>query len=365
VSRPSTDTIAGTLAPQLKEAGDNPPAALPRPLLALSTELDKFGTGQDKISVPAIKNVTPSSVWAESRSQIQSAITDALDNCEWEHIKSSFPIADDEDKVTALLFLSASHRRAGAWLTANPSQFYTALSDEHFIDAVRRRLCYTFQNDKTKCPLCKKKIVDRHHLHAQRCSKNHAARSTRHTRLKNVLAHLVRVYFKKFSVQNEPPMADVADPKPCNTKERRADLLVTSPDGTFVVIDTVINYPNIKHGLETGATSEASAAAKIKRYVKNYIIDEAAIIPFAVDTNGAMNVTAELWLKTMAKTQASSTGADGSTTVDWTYYGYLVRVAFEMTALAVQRGVSAVTADYRASCAAPPAAPAAALAADD
>jgi hypothetical protein len=339
--------VVRQLAPQVADAGDSPAAELVRPLAELHKCLQQFGTQPGQINVPALAQVATTTVWEEPRPKIQEVVSEAVWQREWEIITNSLPTATLTDKHAKALFLSASQRHAGAWVTANPVSFYTSMSDTAFIDAVRRRVGHRFRQQPDQCPLCNG-TRDCFDNHAQTCAAMKGPRNVRHTCVKQALHAFFDKLKDHFICRMEARVGEYWPPRSPEHSGGRADIViqeVAGPDSYCV--DTVISGVDFSLALEARASAEAAAAAKLKHYSDRFDIPAASIIPVAMEPPGALAEITVEWLKRMAKVAATTrTDAQGGTRVNWTYYGKLVREVFEQVAVQLQAATAAVALAY-------------------
>ena len=125
----------------------------------------------------------------------------------------------------------------------------------------------------------------------------------------------------------------------------RVDTYMQLPDGN-IVVDTTVGHP-----LAPGAHERRGAAAahkekfKIKFITDRYTISEATIIPFAVETYGAMGGKAAELLRFLARKKYG----EGNGVA----YGQFIAFHRTRIAVAVQRGNAVAIARWRAQSVAP------------
>ena len=157
------------------------------------------------------------------------------------------------------------------------------------------------------CTRCGKPCDERG-LHALVCKSTGGKRNSRHKAVKYSLMRVVR-QVPSVSVLNEPPVDQyykwrAAVPRDQRTN-RRADVAVIDQDqaeGPTSLIDIVVEHRGQEACAEEGATATVAAsgeAKKISLYTKLFTMNNADIIPFAMESNGALGPLGMGFLKRM------------------------------------------------------------------
>jgi hypothetical protein len=357
--------VIKTLCPQLVDAVQgvsDRPDDMPRHLRALHDTLLRFGKGNDTlVHIESMADFTLHNMFDEPlpTAGLQHKITEALAQRELDEIKASLDTRNTADKQAMMILNSVVHKSSGAWVTANPTSYYTKMSDQNFRDSAQLRVGMQQRDEPGACAKCgSATAMDIYHLHVQRCRGKDNAQvgnlTERHTDIRDVLKTIISKYLPKYKSIKEPLVTDPRWKWPTvgnvSNSMRRGDLIVwTTEEGGApepVLIDITCTGLNPAGPAEPLANADKATAAKINKYKSAFKIPDNQLIIFSVEATGAINKAGVDWLKSIIKHQFTTRRGNNYIT-DWKQYSKLVRLAFEWIAVAVQKGVGTQVASYR------------------
>lgn len=210
--------------------------------------------------------------------------------------------------------------------------------------------------------------------HAFRCRHTKGQITARHTGINRALYNLVRSSKLNHHVhaqleQLTSVIFNVRDGK----QDCRADMIFTgtSPNGAFrsKVLDVVVCHPlpdshPDEARLPPGKAADRAEERKIAHYMANHVLEEDDVIPFAIETLGAMGDHGVRLLKelaTAAVPPVMSAEGDGNDDKGVDLDGMrslFIRAVRERLSVTLQRGNAAVIRVWRRDCIGPAAGPA-------
>ena len=201
--------------------------------------------------------------------------------------------------------LSASQPAAKLWLSTVPEEKGLTLTDVEFRAAIKLRLSIPSLPSSAHyfcaCDPAKRIINDTHHSHV--CDLIHKSTGfSRHEAIVSTLADLARSTGHSARFKNEFLVR-----KTEKEKNIQPDLFVYAADGTRYMIDVSITAPDADSYLKLRSNTVPLAAAKNRENVKDKDYEKLAqdnemiLVPFVMETHGAVGTKAKDFLTALSK----------------------------------------------------------------
>jgi len=253
---------------------------------------------------------------ANGDNKLQQLIYSSLQELEMQKLKAD--LADDRSALAQLE--SAGYGHAYTWLGASPALFSMRMNDGDFrlASALRLRLPLHYLLPDlpavpTRCLRCDKEM-DVYGDHAFRCLIPYVSR--RHTAIKKAFYH------EAFSSQRNPTVAALccaeleAEVDKLFTRrdgvqeKRRSDITITSGpehlDRKIIDFTGVHPAPDVAgqgdEATHAGAAAQRAEDRKWKAYQADYHMQKRDLIPFAIETLGAIGPAGRKLITTVANT---------------------------------------------------------------
>jgi len=251
-------------------------------------------------------------IWVKQTYGVQKAISEALHNITYNSLKlhASGGGGSMSERYAINSIIGGKSDEGGAWVSENPSTIMCSMSDTVFKQAVISRLM--LPNLKTgPCASCAGP-VDAFGAHAQVCKGNQGNRSKGHTFIKLALQYAAReaahiVYNEPFCRDYFLRKAGAAGAAAAGTMKKRADvgiinLTTLASPAIFIDVTTTATtktaVPTVAY-LKAGDSAASAETDKVKDY-DPWVIPDGHLIPFAVETTGAMGPLAKKLLLSIA-----------------------------------------------------------------
>jgi hypothetical protein len=269
---------------------------------------------------------------------------------------NSMPAANElkADHYPRIIADSSTSKFSYAWLNSSRSFKPSQLTDGEWKTAAKLRLYLPQRNqawpeEGSLCPstykgsACDTGTYTRTAVHALGCRSNRGAQNTRHYLTNQALYQCLRNHSSGAAVvRYEAKVSSIYKPlegKAAVAQGMRADIVVTfAGEPETYLLDTTYRHPLSTHHFALNPEKACSDGfdAKMTHYTKHFDVDEAHVVPFALDSFGRLHQESYKFIKLFCRkvTAAGTPGSSGSS------YSALMRRVTEALSIAFVRGSS-------------------------